>query len=93
MKALVALFALTLSLNAFAGGSISRADVLQEVCAESPNLCLVLRIVKLEETGDAVRMRDGSRIMPYEFAARIGGHPSWVVFNRDARGHIEMTIR
>lgn len=93
MKALLTLLTLTVSMNAFAGGSISREDALKEVCDESPNLCIVLQAVELEHSGNAVRARGGARMMPYEFIGHIGGYASWVVLSRDAKGHIELTIR
>lgn len=81
------------STAAQAGGSISREDAAKEVCAESANLCVLFQHISLEPAGNAVRLPDGSRIMPYEFNARIHGMATWVVMNRDEKGHIVLEIR
>ena len=93
MKALITALGILVSCNAFAGGSISREAAIAEVCDEASNLCEILKAVSLEPTGSAVRQKDGSRIMPYEFNAEINGDATWVVMKRDEKGHIVLELR
>ena len=93
MKSIFAVLGFLLSCNAFAGGSISREAAIKEICDEASNLCEILKAVSLEPTGSAVRRKDGSRRMPYEFNAEINGDATWVVMRRDEKGHIVLELR
>ena len=68
------LFSFTFPLFSQAGGTISREEMLEKVCAETEAICSALQEMNLADFGSAARAgghapNPGERVMPFEFEA------------------------
>lgn len=79
------------SMPAFARGSISKDQVMSEVCAESISLCSHLKTLNISEHGDGIRLPSGVRLMPFRFS--IPEEELFVEIDRDDYGKIFIAIR
>lgn len=98
------LAALLFALPVHAGGSVDFADV-QPLLRAKPALAAVLASMEVAPHGVAVRIGStvnerlgGTRIGPYEFEARVNGHPVRIELHTtvtflDARGKATMVER
>lgn len=79
------------SAPAFARGSISKDQVMSEVCAESISLCSYLKTLNIQEQGDGIRLPSGVRLMPFRFSSE--DEKLFVEIDRDDYGKIFIAIR
>lgn len=79
------------SVPAFARGSISKDQAMNEVCAESVSLCSYLKTLNISEHGDGIRLPSGVRLMPFRFS--IPDEELIAEIDRDDYGKIVIAIR
>lgn len=94
----ILLLLIALPLTTWAGGSISRDEAIQQVCAENQVICSLLKGFELNEIGTAARAGrhqpdGGKRTMPFEFNAKVGTEKVLLTVDRDEDGEIFLNIR
>lgn len=83
----------TASASAFGHGSISKTQVLGEVCAESISLCTYLTDLNIADQGAAIRTRTGERLMPYRFTFSDATEMLFVEIDRNAFGNLAIAVQ
>ena len=81
------------SIQAFGSGSITRDAVMEVVCDRAANLCPVLRSLNIDPVGSAVRLRDGSRVMPYQFTGSSSAGSISVEITQDENEKLVLKIQ
>lgn len=83
----------TASASAFGHGSISKDQVMSEVCTESVSLCTYLRDLNIADQGAAIRMPTGERLMPYRFTFSDADEKLFVEIDRNAYGSLAIAVQ